>query len=293
MKASTILPFRRDPFAKVTVDPERRARQRKRPAASLDYVIHFTPRSGSSRLTEILAATGRLSAANEAFNPGFVPRMAQALNAADLEDYIAALRRRFNTGGVYGVEVTAHQINALFGSFEAFHAHFPTARNFWLIREDIVAQAISLAKMVSTKVAHNTGAAASEEADRAFAYDRRLIRHWLDHIRKAETECESWFARHQLVPLRMSYEQTVRLSPLRMANLVARHLGLPDIPALDFTPRHEKLGTGQNAAFAARFREEEARYLAGVDAARAAMLERLDPVAGMVADLPDGAPDRR
>lgn len=76
MKAGKILPFRRDPFAKVTVDPERRARQRKRPAAHLDYVIHFTPRSGSSRLTEILAATKCLSAANEAFNPTFVPRMA-------------------------------------------------------------------------------------------------------------------------------------------------------------------------------------------------------------------------
>ncbi|MCC5973045.1 MAG: hypothetical protein JJT81_03240 [Rubellimicrobium sp.] len=289
MRIATILPFRRDPFAGVAVDAERRARLRRRPPASLDYVIHFTPRSGSSRLTEILAATKRLSAANEAFNPSFVPRMAQALNAADLDDYVAALRRRFNTGGIYGVEVTAHHVTALFGGFDAFHAHFPTARNFWLIREDIVAQAVSLAKMVATKVAHNTGGKGPE--DDGFAYDAGQIRHWLGHIRKAETACEDWFARAGITPLRMSYEQTVALSPLQLANLVARHLGLPDIPPMPFETRHEKLGTGQNADFAARFRAEAADFLAGVEAARAPMLARLDRVAGMVADLAGERPE--
>ena len=252
--------MRHNPFAQVVIDPVKRARQGRRPPATRDYVIHFTPRSGSSWLTDILAATRRLSAANEAFNPAFVPRMAQALNATDLDDYIAALRRRFNTGGLYGVEVTAHQINAIFGSHDAFHARFATARSFWLIRQDIVAQAVSLAKMVTTKVAHDTGDAAATVArtETAFAYDAALIRRWLEHIRIAERQTEDWFARAGVAPLRMSYEQVTQLTPLQAVNVVARHLGLPDIAPMEFAPRHAKLATGQNSDYAARFRAQEA-----------------------------------
>lgn len=272
-------------FAEVLVDPVKQARQRLKPPATRDYIIHFTARSGSTWLKDILAATGQLSAANEAFNPAFVPRIAQALNATGLDDYIDALRRRFNTGGIYGAEVTAPQIKATFGSYDAFHARFAGAQTFWLIRQDIVAQAVSLAKMVTTNVAHNTGDADAAQAEAAFAYDARVIRRWLNHVRLAEQQCEAWFAQHGVSPLRMSYEQVTRLSPVQVVNLVARHLCLPDIAPMEFAPRHTKLGTGQNSDYAARFRQDEARWLAPVEAERAPMLARLDPVQDMVRDL--------
>lgn len=279
--------MRHDLFAQVVVDPVQQARRRRKPEATQDYVIHFTPRSGSSWLTDILAATDRLSAANEAFNPQFVPKIAQALHVTDLDDYIAALRRRFNTGGIYGVEVTAHQINAVFGSHDAFQERFAEARTFWLIRQDIVAQAVSLAKMVTTKVAHNTGdaQAAIARAEAEFVYDASLIRRWLNHIRVAEQISEEAFARHGLTPLRMSYEQVTRLSPLQAVNVVARHIGVPDIAPMEFAPCHEKLGTGQNSDYAARFRRDEAGFLEDLAAERAPMLARLDPIEDMVRDL--------
>ena len=102
-----------DLFQDVVVDPQRRAQLQERAPARFFYVIHFTPRSGSSWLTDVIAATRQLSAANEAFNPGFIPRIAQAVHATDLDDYFQMLIRVYNTKGVYGTEVTAHQINAV------------------------------------------------------------------------------------------------------------------------------------------------------------------------------------
>jgi LPS sulfotransferase NodH len=289
MRPGFFRPAPPDLFARVVVtEPERQARLLAKPAADLSYVIHFTPRSGSSWLSGILAATGRLSAANEAFNPNFVPRIAHALQATDMDLYIRLLRRRFNTHGVYGVEVTAHQINRVFGRYARFHDHFGTATPFWLIRQDIVAQAVSLAKMVHTEISH---ARTPEEAVRAagadatFAYDAAAIGKWLHHIRVAETASERWFARYGLSPLRMSYEQITALAPLRMVNVVARHIGVPDIAPMDFAGQHSKLGTDQNTAFAERFRQEESRFLARLDRERAPMLARLHPLADMVRDL--------
>jgi len=276
-----------DLFRNVVVDPQRQAKMRKRPAAKTSYVIHFTPRSGSSWLTDIIAATGRLSAANEAFNPSFIPKIAQALNATDMDSYIQMLLRRFNTHGVYGVEVTAHQINAVFRNYAAFHRYFGAAPCFWLVRQDIAAQAVSLAKMVTTNVAHTKGpdAETRQSADQRFVYDAALIKRWLKHIHAAEVASETWFAEYGLTPLRMSYEQTTRLSPLQMVNVIARHLGLPDIAPMAFATQHGKLGTDQNTSFADRFREEEAAFMADINAQRGPMLARLDPIGGTVVDL--------
>lgn len=276
-----------DLFGNVVVDPQRQSRLRQRPAATVRYVIHFTPRSGSSWLTDVIAATNRLGPANEAFNPNFVPKIAQSIDAADLEEYVQLLLRRFNSKGVYGFEVTAHQITAVFGTYAAFHQYFGSASCFWLIRQDIVAQAVSLAKMVTTKVAHTHGSDEDQRqsSDQQFAYDAPLIRRWLEHIHVAEKNSEGWFAEHGLAPLRMSYEQTTRLTPLQMVNVIARHLGLPDIEPISFSTRHTKLGTDQNTHYADRFRTEQATFLAEIDARRAPMLARLDPIAAMVSDL--------
>lgn len=276
-----------DLFRDVVVDPQRRARLQQRALATSLYVIHFTPRSGSSWLTDIIAATKQLSAANEAFNPGFIPEIAQALNATDLDDYIQMLLRFFNTNGVYGVEITAHDIHAVFGDYAAFHRYFGPAPCFWLIRQDIVAQAVSLAKMVTTAVAHTAESdlQSQRDSDRKFPYDAAVIKRWLEHIHAAEVSSEAWFAQYGLSPLRMSYEQTTALSPLQMVNIIARHAGLPDIAPMAFASQHTKLATEQNKIYADRFRREEADFMASIDLRRAPMLAKLYPIAALVADL--------
>lgn len=276
-KEPTVLRKRLPLFDDVPFDPDLYQRVLSQPAADLRFAIYFTPRSGSSWLTDILSQTKRLGVANEAFNPNFIPNIARACNASNLEQYINVLIRRHNHNGVYSFEITMHQLEAVFRRQDLFLKYFGDGPSFWLIRRDIVAQAISLAKMVSTNVAHTAHASEEERraSDKKFNYDANLIRRWLVHILNAERKNEKFFARNRLAPLRMCYEQTTLLSSQQMVNVVARHIGLSDLPPMEFKTGHAKLGTSRNAEFAERFRRDEAIFLAGVEAERAPWLARL------------------
>lgn len=253
-----------------------------RPEAHTKYVIYFTPRSGSSWLTDILAQTKRLSRAMEAFNPNFIPNISKAINASNLNQYCNVMTRRFNTQGVFGFEVTMHQMNAVFTKPNGFIKRFGDGPCFWLIREDIVAQAVSLAKMVTTQVGHTANATAEERkaSDTSFGYDRAMIKQWLNHILIAERLNEKLFADFNLSPLRLSYEQITSLGAARVVDIFARHVGVTDLPHTEMESSHSKIGTSLNEQFAARFREEEADFMREVDDERAPWLDQLcDPEA--------------
>ncbi|GGL78865.1 Stf0 family sulfotransferase [Wenxinia marina] len=271
-------------------DRERFAAEMAGPAAGTGYAIHFTPRSGSSWLTDIAARTGRLGIPGEYFNPNFMPRIAQSLNARDMDEYVSMLARRRARGGVWGFEVTHHQIRAVFGSDAAFLDRFGELSAIWLVRRDIVAQGVSLAKMAAVGISHapSIGARDVARAERGFAYDAAAIRHWIAHIRAAETGSEALFAAAGIAPLRLAYEDNTGVPPHRVVKRIARHVGLGRIrvpgEALKASP-HNRVGTGQNRDFAKRFRDEEAGWLAAIEAARAPMLARIETYP------PGGEPD--
>ncbi len=264
-------------FKDIEIDAERLAKLQRKPRPEKTLAIYFTPRSGSSWLTDIIAQSGALGAAREFFNPKRLPKMAQSLGAEDLESYIDLLGRRFQAGGVFSFEITAHQLRAVFPDTDTFIAHFGTAPAVWLIRRDIVAQAVSLAKMVSTSVTHTPLASADSraEADAAFAYDGALIRRWLTHILVAERETEALFAAHAITPLRLSYEEIMAAGTDATLAQLAAHVAIPDLPPVAPQPRHSKLGTAQNADYAARFRQEETSFMQSVEAERARWLAQL------------------
>ncbi|WP_430450442.1 Stf0 family sulfotransferase [Rhodophyticola sp.] len=276
----------------VIFDPEASATPRlrrmlTRGAAQNRYAVFFTPRSGSSWLTGIVEQSDRLGCATEVFNPNFCRRHAQRHGIASLDQYIDYVMRRDNRGGVFGFEITANHIHRTFGDPARFKQHFVADPAFWLIRQDIVAQAVSLAKMAATNVAQSVAASAEQRAaaDAAFVYERLAIRKSLMRIMSMERLSESWFAEWGLRPLRMSYEQITALTPHQMLNVIARHAGRPDVPPVDIQPRHEKLGTARNTDYAQRFRDEQADWLAPIAAERAVWLDKLDDVAGMVRDI--------
>lgn len=264
-------------FKDVDFDPQLFEDTIKRPIARINYVIYFTPRSGSSWLTDVLVQTKRMSLANEAFNPNFIPNIAQAVNASNIDQYVNALKRKHNNHGVYGFEITWHQLNAVFPKHDEFIDYFGTSPAIWLIRRDIVAQAVSLAKMVTTKVAHapHTSEKDRIEADGAFAYDEALIKRWLLHILAAERGSEELFSRHQILPLRISYEDIMAIGAESVARILMNHVGATPQPDIEFNTRHEKLATGQNTEYADRFRKDCAGFLRDVEQERAVWLSKL------------------
>jgi len=252
------------------------ARLAAMPAPRVEYCIYFTPRSGSSWLTDLATRSGFLGSPRECFNPRFAPDMAQALNAATMEGYATALRRRFNHRGAFGVEVTLYQINRMFADASQFMAHFGAAKPLWLIREDIVLQAVSLWKMQATGVAHSVGRGSGHLRPEEPAYDAESISHWLRHLARLEALTEAHFEAFDLRPVRLSYERMMAAGPRRMRRFLAKVLGIDPVTPQRGDPVHQKLGTSRNDDYAKRFRLAEPGMCERLDRDRAAMLARLD-----------------
>lgn len=264
-------------------DRARFARDMAMALPQLGYVLHFTPRSGSSWLGDVLTRSRRLGIPAEAFNPNLMPKMVQAMNAVTLDEYCEVLPRRRSRGDVWGFEITAHQIAAVFGDEKAFLARFGHLPAIWLVRRDIVAQGVSLAKMSATRLGHAPQADAGSiaAADKQLRYDAAAIRYGIEHVRNAEIQTEAMFARQGIVPLRMSYEENVSHPPVHLTKVVGHHVGLGRmrVRAEALASPHTPISTSLNIEFADRFRAENPGFVAELEAARAPMLERIRPYA--------------
>ncbi|MEM6609203.1 MAG: Stf0 family sulfotransferase [Pseudomonadota bacterium] len=256
------------------------ARDRALPPAQIEYAIFFTPRSGSTWLTDVATRTGQIGRPDEAFNPRFLSRMMRSLNAGTLAEYCAVLRRRRSSGGVFGFEITHHQLRAVFGDHASFRAYFPRPKIFWLIRRDIIAQAVSLYKMRQTRIAHATDAIFDDiaERDHDIVYSPDDIAHWVNHILVAEQRSERLFQEAGWQPMRLCYETNIRLGAKPTLNRMAEHLGLPPVMrAPSGASVHRKIATSKNSDFSARFRAENASFVAAVARQRAPWLKKLRP----------------
>ena len=262
-------------FANPDFDPEKFGREIEKQCASKSYVIYFTPRSGSSWLTDILKASRKVGIPNEWLNPNHVSKIARAINAHDIESYAAMLTRKQVRGGIFGLETTYYQLNKILPENADFFVHFgPWTDSYYLIREDIVSQAISLSKAVSTGVYHSviTPAEALERADEEYAYDPDHILTWLDHIRLLEIKTEAFFAKFDIEPLRLSYE-TITASAAATANAFFRRLNVDAMADELPVSGHHRISTEKYCTFARRFRSEHASLIRQLDAAREPLIK--------------------
>lgn len=262
-------------FLNPSFDPSRFHRDMHLVGARKSYVIHFTARSGSSWLTDLIVSTGRLGKPGEWFNTNFVPKIAQGVNANDIPSMIKMLKRKHAPGGIFGAEITYGQLIATFGSHSAFLECFPaTTKSFFLVREDVVAQAVSLAKAVKTNLFHSRSSAEVAESEDGFGYDPAEISKWLHHLWSHERGSEEFFASVGIRPIRLSYEQLITADPNDVLRMFSQALG-ETWDGVATPPSRVKTGTAQNAEFAERFRKERAALVEEIESARAATIEAL------------------
>ncbi|SFL74160.1 Stf0 family sulfotransferase [Shimia aestuarii] len=271
------LGFLQNPFREVEANPARAEQVQEMALADPRYVIFFTPRSGSSRLTDLLTHTGALGKPDEVFNPAFMPAIAQFYGATSMRTYTPLLLRGHQLGGVFGCEVTFLHIMRAFGTGARFLKALQPKACLWLVREDIVAQAVSVLRMLQTRQAHAIGreSASGDTDDAAFRYDAMTIRLAIWRIRWMEQRTERLFSRNGLQPLRLSYERTIAMDETALIRQVALHVGVElgvDVTAQN---RHQKLGGQKSDDFAQRFREDNPRFVARLDRARAQMIAAL------------------
>lgn len=241
-------------------------------------IILFTPRSGSSWLTDMVTRSKQLGKPREWFNPNFIPNITRAVNADTLERYINMITRKHASGNVFSCEITIFQLRRVFGGDAQFLQYFPADLPYvWLRREDLVLQAVSLAKAVRTNVFHAPQASADDlsRAEAEFDYDRADIEHWLGHILDQERLCEAFFETHGIAPLRLSYEtmmaQGAEVALEQMLPLVRpRRPHLPDAARKRLSSKHQKIGSERNAEYALRFASESPARMEEIAAFRSA-----------------------
>lgn len=244
------------------------------------YVICTSPRSGSTLLCKLLAATGISG------NPGSYfhrPSISEWLGYFDLApdssapepDVLATIfQSAIATGsldtGVFGLRLQRHSFDFFVQKLAVLHpgrtsdlerieAAFGRTLFVHLTRLDKVEQAVSLVKAEQTGLWH--AAPDGTELERtspptAPVYNAGEIRTWYERFAAYDRDWIAWFARQGIEPLRITYE-ALSADPLESLRKILSRLGLNCDAASGVTPGVAKLADVTNQHWAERFRLED------------------------------------
>jgi LPS sulfotransferase NodH len=168
------------------------------------YVTLFSPRSGNSWVTSALVVTRQLGIPTEYLNPDEVRDNARKANTTDPAGLLAILRRTRQTpNGIFGLKARAIDIE-LFGETAFFAAFGAETRYFYLWRDDVVAQGISLYRAVASGRWHSYDRPAAPPQ-----YDADAIGQWISHVAGIENDNLRLLARQGLRAISLRYEDII------------------------------------------------------------------------------------
>lgn len=243
------------------------------------YVICTSPRSGSTLLCKLLAATG------VAGNPGSYfhePSLSDWLSYFDLatgpsaterdvlaEIFRAAISKGSLNTGMFGLRLQRHSFDFFTEKLAVLHPEFSRdtqrlqaafGRTLFvhLTRRDKVEQAVSHVKAEQTGLWH--AAPDGTELERSSPpktplYDADKIRARYDELTAYDRDWEDWFATEEISPLRLTYE-ALSQDPIETLCLTLDALGLERKAAAGVEPSVAKLADGTSREWVARFRFE-------------------------------------
>ena len=251
----------------------------RKPLPVRQYVVLFTARSGSSWLNDLMVNAGIFGNPGEFLNPKQICQFADRFGATNMPAYLDVIRRRGCIDGTFGLKVTPGHARQAFGTVRKALEAFPGAAPIFVLREDIVAQAVSLYLMRFQAVKHRV--AGGKRPNDAFKanYDRTEIRNCLQRtLNQEHLADEAYYAMH-LKPLRLSQERNLASDPGRLVHRLATHVGIAADTVATAESRHLKLGASINEEYAERFRKDEAAFIEDVASQRALRLSLLAPPA--------------
>ncbi len=245
------------------------------------YIICGTPRSGSTLLCRLLAATGMAGKPNSFFRApsiddwaddwGLPPR--HEMTEADFaEVYLkAAIAEGENGTGIFGLRLMHENLADAMAMIDRVHpglgsdptrfeAAFGPVLYIHLSRGDKVAQAVSLVKAEQTGLWHRAADGSELErlappADPAYDFDR--IDGHVTALEGHDAGWRRWFDAHDISPVRITYERLSADPGVVLAQLLD-HLGRDAANALQAEPDVTKLADTISDAWIARYRVEKA-----------------------------------
>ena len=254
-----------------------------RRAPPRSYGIAFTPRSGSTWISDVVRQSRALGSPGEYFNINAAfPSICEAA-CTNFEDYYQWLRRVRVINGVFGFEISwpwAERLQAD-GNLELLR---DTDCWFLLRRRDYILQAVSLHVAASSGVFHlSTEGSSDVEAEAAnrgrnenVAYNADSIAKGALQLMHGECQLARLFRAWDIEPEPLWYEDLIEQGPQDFlywfAEQISVALSPEDRERIDaIQPSLRKSGGARNAEFAARFRQERPEFIAHWDEYRGRM----------------------
>ena len=243
------------------------------------YIICTSPRSGSTLLLRLLAATGVAGNPDSYFHKPEIEHWLEGLELSpeassselDVLNLIfgaAKSKGTLNTQ-IFGLrlqrpsfEFFIEQLGKLhpecFTDRQRIESEFNSVRFIHLTRLDKVSQAISLFKAEQTGLWHIAPDGTELERlspPRPVTYDAVVINERLEELIDNDRGWVDWFRNEQIEPLRITYEE-LSLNPTGMLNRVLTNLGIDGKSVVNVKPEVAKMSDRMSREWARRFRSE-------------------------------------
>ncbi|HEY9037238.1 MAG TPA: Stf0 family sulfotransferase [Pseudomonadales bacterium] len=240
--------------------PARPAGGDKDTLPDIRYLVLFTPRSGSSLLTDLMSSTGVLGKPGEWFNHDLASRARNTLpgGANTPEEFVRKIQcYRASENGVFGAQLVwphlANVIEAgcenwLVGDDEFILVH---------LRQNIVAQAISLYLAAESGYFHSSQAGNARYLPQ---YSASAIASHLGKLVEQEVALSTYLKDHPRLRLHFSFYEELSANPKAVVDGIGAFIGV-DCSAAEIHSPRQKIATGINAEFEQRFRDEYARVM--------------------------------
>ena len=243
------------------------------------YIICTSPRSGSTLLCKLLAATGVAGNPDSYFHRPSISEWLADLGLTRkpsvperelLEEIFRAAIAKGTLDGVFGLRLQRHsfaffteKLAVLYpgrsNDVERFQTAFGRTLFVHLTRRDKIAQAVSYVKAQQTGLWHAAPDGTELERlspPREPAYDASEIRTCLEEVTAHDHGWERWFAASEIDPLRIAYEELSE-GPGETLRALLDHLGLEREAADGVEPGVAKLADNINQDWVTRFRSEQ------------------------------------
>jgi len=239
------------------------------------YLICATPRTGSSLLCGLLDSTG-IAGHPESYFRGpdeqeWAARWGIAGPSDDPFSYAGYLRAAITTGstgnGVFAARIMWGTLEEIVGKLAPVYPDlagsdlallnraFGRTRFVYLVRRDVVAQAVSLLRAEQTNVWFETGQA-RQEPEQEPRFDLDQVHERVQLIQEHNTAWRQWFASARIRPHLVQYED-LAATPITIARGVLSFLDLQLPAGHEITVRHRRLADELNDQWIDRYRLQE------------------------------------
>jgi LPS sulfotransferase NodH len=229
------------------------------------YAICMTPRTGSTYLAYMMRDTNVFGFPDEWLSLHLARGEAISVGASEPASLLRRVLAKYaSKNGISGVEislghlVSARRAGAIDESLDR------KMKFFYLRRRNIVRQGLSMHSAHQSGVLHSFQMNEDAKVVRdAVIYDTHAVRQHIKMIHDEELMWEREFGARHIEPDRIYYEDIVQ-RPERILRRFAHILGLPDAPIVPAKSEITKVTDARTDEWEARYREEDAKYLAGL-----------------------------